>query len=278
MGVIKFSDITEAYELAAFLKEPQRINSIKFLSKYMKLSSAIRFFSSGMMLINNPANMNDYYEYESFPEREAWSRICFASFISQQSESMAMWSMYAQHWDEGVMISFPANALRELVQNTPTLITAVINEETGRYEPSSDEISAEGILSINRVAYLDGHTLTYRGRDDRNIHFKNPYEHPELAGFIKDSAWEYEKEIRLRVDLPSSYDVDAVFLKLPDSFLKQINITTGPRFAGNAITALPKKFRPFVKIKTSKFTEKLAWTPCDDCYYKNAVLQQDIDG
>lgn len=265
MPAVKFSDITGTDELISYLKETQRFNNIGSFSKYMRLSSVVNMFSSEMMLINNPAKMNDLYEYQAFNPVSVWQKICFASFITQSAESMAMWSMYAQPWSDGVMISIPASTLKELVQNTTSLISANFNEDNGRYSPGNDEIASADILSIIRVAYIDGNTITCTGRDDRNNHFANPYAFSELAGYIKDAAWDYEKEVRLRVDLPETYTTNAVYLKLSETFLKQITITTGPRFAGNVLTALPEKYRPLVNIRTSKFTEKLAWIPCDDC-------------
>ncbi len=78
---------------------------------------------------------------------------------------------------------------------------------------------------------------------------------PELAGYIKDSAWSYEKEMRLRVDLPESYSGNAVYLKLPKEFLDQIKVMTGPQFKGPR----PENYL------SSQFTDKLKWIPCGDC-------------
>lgn len=270
MSENRFSSITESSELIGYLSEPQRLNNVKYVSKYMPLPSAVRLFSSHMLLINNPAHMNDLYEIKAFGNHAKWSKICFASFITQSSESMAMWSMYAQPWTDGVMISFPVPALKEVLRNTHTLIAAVYDEEAEHYSPGDYTISADGRMTIARVAYIDGGTLTVTSKDDRNTFFANPYRSPELAGYIKDAAWSYEKEVRLRVDLPDSYDQDAVFLKLPEDLLNSICITTGPRFSGNALMALPSKFRAKVRIETSRFTEALGWTPCDHCYLKKS--------
>ena len=268
MSSIKFYDIADVDSLISYLKASQRLSNIKMVNKYLKLSSVIDMFSSRMWLINNPANMNDLYEYGAFPNRKIWEKVCYMSFITQSTESMAMWSMYAQPWENGVMISVPVSALRNLIQNTKYLIAAEYDESTQRYAPTDNRISAENVLSLNRVAYFDGVTLTCTGRDDRNANFPEPYNISELAGYIKDSAWEYEKEVRLRVDLPDEYDCNAAYLELSDDFLSQIVITTGPRFSGNVLTSLPQKYRAPVKIKSSKFQEKLAWIPCDSCSWK----------
>lgn len=250
----QFSEITRPDELISYLKQPQRFNSIKYVTKYTTMSSVLNIFSEEKLLINHPKNMNDMFEYEAFP-KSRWNKICFASFITQNTESIAMWCMYAQPWNEGVKISIPFNAFKELIKNTPHLLSADYNKDTGRYTPGSQEIPAKGILSFSRIAYKDGQTITCIGRSDRNHNFKNPYSMPELAGYIKDSAWSYEKEMRLRVDLPESYSGNAVYLKLPKEFLDQIKVTTGPQFKGPR----PENYL------SSQFTDKLKWIPCGDC-------------
>ncbi len=86
--------------------------------------------------------------------------MVFACFIAQSDESMAMWSMYAQPWDEGVMISFPVDTFKEMCQNTHSLIAANYNTKSKRYWPDESETITDGRMSIIRVAYADGKTLT----------------------------------------------------------------------------------------------------------------------
>lgn len=141
MKTSRFNGITDASELIAYLKEPQRLNNVKWFNKYMRLSSVIHLFSTGMLLINNPIHMNDLYEYKAFSEQADWSRICFSSFITQSTESMAMWSMYAQPWAEGVMLSFPADDFKQMIQNTCSLISAEYNETKRWYSQGKDRIN-----------------------------------------------------------------------------------------------------------------------------------------
>ena len=265
MSRIKFGNIENVDELILYLKEKQRFSKINYFSKYTRLSSVVDLFSTEKMLINNPENMNDLYEYHAFRGFSGWNKICYASFIANGNESVAMWSMYGQPWVDGVMISIPTSTFMEEIQNKKYLINAEYDKRTFRYSPGKDFIINDNLVSIVRVAYIDGATLTCTGRNDRNHHFKEPYKNTKLAGYVKDSAWEYEKEIRIRVDLPDSYDRNAIYLQLSEALLKQIIITTGPRFEGNVLTALPQKYRSSIEIRKSKFSEKIAWVPCDTC-------------
>ncbi|MBR4457514.1 MAG: DUF2971 domain-containing protein [Clostridia bacterium] len=268
MQKMSFSEITRPCDLVDYLKDSQRFNSVKTLTKYMKLSSLHDMFYFGTLFINNPKNMNDLYEYRGFKPLSRWEKICFSSFIIQSDENMAMWSMYAQPWEEGVMVSIPMAPLKALLSEEAILISAEYDKDTSRYKPGNATIPSNGIVSLSRVAYFDGATITCTGRDDRNHNFRNPYTIPEFTGYIKDSAWAYEKEARLRVDLPETYNQSAIYLKLPDLLLKQIRITTGPRFAGSVLMSIPLKYRPQISISSSKFNEKIAWIPCDTCKYR----------
>lgn len=268
MNPTQFSTIANAADLIKYLNSKHRFNGVKALSKYTRLSSVIEMFKSRYLLINNPANMNDLYEYNSFPVKQNWEKICFSSFITQSTESMAMWSMYAQPWNDGVMISIPIDSMRALVDNTRFLYEAKLNEKTKRYCTTTNKISADSILSFGRIVYFDDGVLTCTENDGGNRIISDPYKIPELAGYVKDSAWDYEKEARLRVDLPEEYSSNAIFMELPDEFLSSITIMSGPRFGGNILTALPIEFRPNVKVIVSKYKEKLAWIPCDDCEHK----------
>ena len=263
-----FSYITEAKELVSFLNNPDRFINIKYFTKYMKLSTLKNMFTNEMMFINNPSNMNDLYEYGAFHDKSKWEKICFASFIGQSDENMAMWSMYGQPWKDGVMISIPKKDLVKLVDNQPKLVSAEYDKVDHMYKPGNEVTSSDDMLSIVRVAYVNGKTIVYRNEENKN--FSNPYSIPEFIGYLKDIAWDYEKEMRIRVDLPMSYKEKAIFLKLPQELLQQVIITTGPRFEGNMLTSLPEKYK-LIEIKTSRFKEKLAWTPCDNCSYKSAA-------
>ena len=260
----KFEDIDNAEMLVSYLKKKKRLNGVTCLSTYMNKSSVEELFSSKCMFINNPRRMNDLYEIASFNDTGVdWGKICFRSFMAQKTESIAMWSMYGQPWQEGVMLSIPVSVLQELVNNSPCLISAVYDNARNRYYPDYNEIVNGAEISLSRVAYVDDSYVTCSDKKNKNL--KHLYGNYELAGYIKDVAWEYEREIRLRVDLPKDYREDVIFLKLSESFLKEIAITTGPRFDGDMIKSLPTKYKSYVEISPSKFKEKLAWIPCDGC-------------
>ena len=90
---------------------------------------------------------------------------------------------------------------------------------------------------------------------------------PILAGFVKDSAWIYEKEIRLRIDLDKSVEdgVTRVAVKIPDDIFSEMIITTGPRFSPKYDLNNIKKDH---EVKKSIYSGKLKYIYCDKCAYK----------
>lgn len=273
---MKLGEVTNAEELIQYLNAPQRLGGVTMLNQYLRWDSLTKIFESRSLLLNNPNRMNDLYEYRAFGQTEQWRKICFASFITQSTESMAMWSMYAQPWERGVKISIPLKAMKELIEelksqsNTKVFLeSAIFNRNIGRYEFGGENITSACEVSLPRVAYKDGDTITCTGRNDRITRLGNPYLFPELSGYIKDTAWSYEKEVRLRIDLPDNCEYDAAYLHLSDEFLRQITITTGPFFEGDVCSKLPEEYRD-IKNENSKFSGLFRWKFCDDCEYKNS--------
>ena len=79
---------------------------------------------------------------------------------------------------------------------------------------------------------------------------------------IKDAAWSYEKEIRLRVDLRNRIAGAQIAIEIPDEIMNSIVITTGPRFNKNISK---DQFKDVAYIKESIFAGKLNYLYCDRC-------------
>lgn len=259
-----FNSIRDESELIKHLKDHTRLNGVNFLSQYTKIGAISAILSSGFWYLGNPVNMNDLYEYNKFKNSSDWGHVFFTSFNAKQDESMAMWSMYAQPWSDGIMIKIPKSGLLQLVNNTSVVYPA--NPDNKKVDEEHPFYIERDSISLCRVAYVGKDTLTCTGRDDRNSLIHNVYDRPALAGFVKDAAWDYEKEVRLRIDLPSEYQAGALAIKVPEDILKEIQIIKGPRYSvKDVLTSIPRKYRSHIDIDSSIFSEKLAWIPCDGC-------------
>lgn len=264
-----FNSIDSSIGIVRYLQDARRFSNIHQVSKYTSLKSLKGILDQQMIVLNNPQRMNDLLEYESYNKQVNWKAIFYSCFTVQSAESMAMWSMYAQPWDEGVRLSLPLKVLKEWIRN----IQIVHPVKAGRIEYHHALNNTSFLLSFYRVAYDSNGILSCTGRGDRNSHFPRVYSIPELAGYVKDSAWDYEREARLRVDLNSSLSAEGVAIHIPEEVLENLIITTGPRYSSNQVLMeLPKALRGKIGINESKFSNRLGWIPCDDCVFKKPSL------
>lgn len=91
----------------------------------------------------------------------------------------------------------------------------------------------------------------------------------ELTGYIKDSAWNYEKEFRLKAQIQNAGEFDTVEIRLSDEFLESIRIISSPLFEGDLKEELGKEIEHQFNIGESFFTGKMKYnTVCDECNYK----------
>ena len=261
---MRFDEIDNSLELARYLASRQKISSLseKYVSHYTNYDVAIKIILSGMFHLNNPKNMNDGLEFSS--DTMDASKLYFASFSLENSENIAMWSMYGQPWEKGVKISIPKRLFMDWLKQ----IKVIYKVDLNTYEPiMSNPINDEMfVASISRVAYVEwnknGDVRTVScGESAKNEKLKN-VDTQILTGLIKDSAWSYEKEVRLRVDLKNEMDATRVAVSLPREILESIVITTGPRFAKQSINK--RSVRP-VSIEKSLFDGKLNYIYCDRC-------------
>lgn len=89
-------------------------NSKKFVCHYTKLDAAIAIIKSMFWYLGNAEDMNDNSETQHFANM--WSNIFYTCFMTEQTESIAMWSMYAQPWEDGVMLRIPMDRFKKWVK------------------------------------------------------------------------------------------------------------------------------------------------------------------
>lgn len=87
----------------------------------------------------------------------------------------------------------------------------------------------------------------------------------EMVGYVKDDAWAYENEVRLRVDVVKELKCEAVALEIPDYVYDAMIITAGPRYTGNIEEDIRNKANRMIKTSQSMFAGKLRNIFCDNC-------------
>ena len=113
--VTDFKKITNANELISYLCNiNDRLKKTSSLCQYTSLKAVINIISNGYWYLGSPKNMNDGLELQQGLNTK--DNIFFSSFMAEQKESIAMWSMYAQPWEDGVMISIPVKAFKQWIK------------------------------------------------------------------------------------------------------------------------------------------------------------------
>lgn len=196
----------------------------------------------------------------------------FTSFMTDTKESIGMWSMYGQPWKDGVLLTLPKKTVSNWIKNVKELyeISCDNYQPTGRIL----EIDDENRVFLSAVAYTncDNHEneerLTWSTAKNTNI--KSAAHIPKLTGYIKDAAWDYEREIRIKAVLKAEHGFKRVAIDVPDEVLDSMIITAGPLFVGDLERRLREEIQRELTSTKSLFCGKLKIkSPCDDCRSNN---------
>ena len=97
----------------------------------------------------------------------------------------------------------------------------------------------------------------------------NYYDPNLLAGAIKDVAWSYENEIRIRCDVMGEFVPESVFIDIPDFILQSMTVTAGPMFYGNLEYRLGSLACEVACLNYSVFRHQLQNMPCSEYLYSS---------
>lgn len=263
-----FSKLDSSEKLKHYLSAPERIKNSECIFHYTRLCAAVEIIKSGYWILFNPGGMNDGLELNHLKKGD-WENIFFSSFMREQKESIAMWSMYAQPWAKGVKISIKNDIFKKWIRDTKVVYAA--DSKTKKVIDTPIPIGENIKIITHAIAYTDcenisddtKETLTF-GNTHNSI-LRGTAHDLKLLGYIKNSAWEYEKEFRLRVDTTGDYCFDAVALKLTPEMISAMEIVKGPRFEGDLDAEMKKYIETTIKTNSSLYTGKLKKIPCDKC-------------
>lgn len=263
------SKVSTPQELISYLSSNDRLDSSKQVYHYTRLSSILNIIKSGYWIVRSPKGMNDSFEYQNWNEDD-WKNIFFISFMSEQKENIGMWSLYAQPWSNGVKVAIDAKAFKHWIKSTKTIYKA--NPQTFEvYEDIAFVIGENAKITSSAVAYSDFESLNESVEEHihvggaKNDMLKRATGVPSLAGYIKNDAWDYEKEVRLRIDLERHIECEAVAIKLTEELINAITIIKGPRFNGDLQKAIEQELEKNIPNGASLFFDRIASIPCDNC-------------
>ena len=270
---LSFDTIDNLNDLKKYLDSGARLNNSQYLYQYTTVSALVNMLRGKTMHLSNAKYMNDQLEYQN-GDPDIWENLFFSCFMMEEDESIGMWGMYAQPWRDGVKISIHKDTLRRWINETKELIE--ISQETK--QPTGKVISGENAfrLWLSTVAYSnfdgvnvkdDEETLRCGGQENKIL--KKVPHRPELTGYIKDMAWSYEKEVRVKVQFDNSVGFERVAIRMPDYVIESMEITPSPLFEGDLMDRIEKEINHQMRTSTSKFVGKLKIrSACDSCSIK----------
>lgn len=270
-----FPDIKTPKELKLYLDDSlRRLDNSSYLYHYTTVSRVVDMIQSRTWHLGSAAGMNDRMEYKN-GDPLRWNNLFFSCFMCEDKESIGMWSMYAQPWEKGVKISIPKKVVRTWIKKT----THLLEISTQDYKPTERIIPVGkngALLWISSVAYSNADSmqekkeaekLTWSNQNNTNI--QNAVRIPELTGYIKDMAWSYEKETRIKAQFDNIYNVQRVAIPLTDDVIEAMTITASPLFEGDLLEEVSKQIEMSLNIDKSIFTNRLnITTPCQSCNFK----------
>lgn len=271
-----FKDISNPTDLIQYLcDDTRRLANSEYIYHYTTLSSAIKIIRSESWHLTNAADMNDILEYQN-GDKSRWPNIFFGSFMTEDKESIGMWSMYAQPWEKGIKIAIPLNVLRRWIRG----ITKLEEISLSNYRPTGKTVLIEpGQLDLASVVYSNTDSFTKKDNIEKlcwsnvvNTNLQNAAHMPELTGYVKDMAWSYEKEIRIRAEFNNRQGFQRVSIKLPDEVITSMIITASPLFEGNLMDELRRETQRQLIVDSSLFKGRLnIESICQSCELKKMV-------
>ena len=176
-------------------------------------------------------NINDQHEAIMKGSYREWNKTYIGSFSWGSSENMAMWGLYGLPWEDAVRLCIPKEDMLKWIDS----IESVELWESGHVQASLHP--SEVVLTD--IAYVDGFEgsptvkLTHNQNTRSISGNQNLYgldRDPGMTGYIKNYAWHYENEVRLKIRLPYDTGHEKIRVNIPREATDAISITTGPCF------------------------------------------------
>jgi len=243
---------------------------------YTDIDSAIKILNSGSLHLTrgNSMSINDYQECKKGSE-EDWYKTYIASFGYGNNENMAMWGLYGLPWQNAVRISIPGSLMIKWINSINNIYSTSYENGTYMY----NKLACKKNINLADIIYIAGdrssQNLKLTWKDISMNVSENPQllhidEKAEMTGYIKNSAWKYENEVRIRVYTQEKINYEKISIQIPPEITEGITITAGPYFKGNIADIIEQKVTtPPRNILNSIFTNLVNYKSiCKMCNYE----------
>lgn len=249
-----FSEIRSASALIEYLSNEERFENFKYVYHYTTIDKLISIINSGYWYLGNPKNMNDQLEYSSF-NSFYWDKLYFISLMVEQEESIGMWNTYGKDEQNAIIFKIPFKVIKKWLKEITTIREAKIKKGTIELGKEIDNSLFQKFL--HRVSYYDARSgkKVLRVGNNKNLVFEDLY-CDECIGYVKNIAWVYENEIRLRIETHKRIKTSGIAIKIPDDLFEESEIILGPNFSSDdKIPSSIKRVTPSVcyrRVKTKR--------------------------
>lgn len=206
---------------------------------YTTVNAMRGIFSNRKLHLTRASEMNDQVEC-SCSDKMRWNKMFIACFSQGQGENMGMWSMYGGAPEESVRLCFSKKGMiKQLSDWRAALGMHLFLAE----QQPNDKFSYRSIKSVDATIAL--HDVLYQHRrsesygsvhwngkfagQGRSVVFRDARKCPPLTGYVKDAAWEYERETRLVLEFHGDVPKEWRTLALDaDLLLANVSVLLGP--------------------------------------------------
>lgn len=248
-------NITKSNQLKIFSTENSSTH--REYHHYTNIKSLTNILNSQTLWFSRADLMNDMTELE-LGDSNLWKRTYISSFSYGASENIALWYMYGgEEKNQGIRVSIKKN---DYIKDPSSMKFKKVEND----HLTDETVDVESIEFLD-VAYLeiDSEKESLRFPDYNIIDIQNQLKvkslinDKDITGFIKDRAWEFEKETRIRVIVDESVDnrdIERIYIDLDDEFLNNATLTLNPW--NKEIDVIKNKFHNHI-VNKSKFTDKI---------------------
>ena len=260
---MEFNEIKTTVELKRFLDDQKdRLKNCEYLSHYTTYSNLINILKSKKIYLSKAEGMNDLLEFKNGSE-DIWDKLYFFSLMMTRKENIGMWAVYSQPWEDGVKLSFKTKDVKELVENLKEIYIVDENEKlTGETIKNDDDekcfISAVAYTNTDFKEENEKEEVIWNTVENKKMHLVS--KQSDLTGYIKDEAWAYEREVRIKKIFNDRANYHRIALDISSLFENMI-IETGPLFKGELKQRMERDLEGFnnieYKIESSIFQNNI---------------------
>lgn len=235
---------------------------------YTTWDSLVKIYKTKSFLLTkgNSLMINDQHEAKMKGAVDIWNKTYIGSFSYGSSENMAMWGLYGLPAQDAVRIAIPQKAMLNWINQ----ISSIYRDK------NRNGLILDIKKSLTDVVYIEGKrgdaefdlSCGYdRARITGRSELSNMGMSSKMTGYIKNYAWKYEDEVRIKIELPQEYGYEKILVDIPDETIDSFSITTGPCFQHEG-DELYGQLESDGRIKKSGFEGLLRYKElCSMCRY-----------